>query len=283
MSENQAYFIVARGGRQIDLVQRAQFSKGVYNKILVNYDRNWAVELDFDPVLDEEFGITVNKQQVVISERMWAILEDQGVGQMVKGLWTEVSRAKIEKKATEQASQTTARESEQIMSESEKFIRKPVKPSPERERKAKDRVVEEAEKKAKETGKPKDEHVVEIVKETQDRPYRVMLESKEGAPFFRMEQFGAQKRLYINTTHPFFSDLYAGPDATPRMKTALELLLFSVGSCELDATGDMELFYQTERGEWSKRLRIHLALLDRREPVEDAESAIDAAAEAVGS
>lgn len=279
MSENQAYFIVCRAGRQIDLVQRAQFPKDAYNKVLQVYDRNWAVELDFDPVLDEEFGITVNKQQVTISERMWAILDDQGVGQMVKGLWDTVSKAKKNAKAAKESTETAAKESEQIMSESEKFIRKPVKPSPEKETKAKERVEEAAEKKAKETGKQKDEHVLEIVKETQERPYKVMLESKEGAPFFRMEQFGAQKRLYVNTAHPFYPDLYSGPDSTPRVKTALELLLFAIGSCELDATDDMELFYQTERGEWSKRLKIALALLDRREPLEAAEAANDAAIE----
>lgn len=279
MTEYQAYFIVCRAGRQIDLVQRPQFPKEAYNRQLSIYDRNWAVELDFDPVLDEEFGITVNKQQVGISERMWAILDDQGVGQMVKGLWDSFGKAKKDARAAKESAETVARESEQIMSESEKFIRKPIKPSPEKETKAKERVEEAAEKKAKETGKPKDEHVLEIVKETQERPYKVMLESKEGAPFFRMEQFGAQKRLYVNTAHPFYSDLYSGPDATPRVKTALELLLFAVGSCELDATGDMELFYQTERAEWSKRLKVALALLDRREPVEDAESANDAAAE----
>ena len=88
-----------------------------------------------------------------------------------------------------------------------------------------------------------------------------------------MDQFGAQKRLFINTAHLFYSDLYSGPGATPRVKTALELLLFAIGSCELGTTDDMELFYQMERSEWSKRLKIHLSLLDRRDPVEDAESA----------
>jgi hypothetical protein len=279
MADNNAYFIVCRAGRQIDLVERACFPKDADNKVIINYDRNWAVEVDFDPVLDEDFGITVNKQQVVISERMWAILDDQGVGQMVKALWESIGKARKEKKAADEATDTTAKESEQIMSEADKFVRKAVKPSPEKETKAKERVVEEAAKKAKETGKPAAEHVAEIAKQTQEHPYKVMLEAKEGAPFFRTEQFGAQKRLFINTAHAFYSDLYSGPDATARVKTSLELLLFAIGSCELDATEDMELFYQMERAEWSKRLKVALTLLDRREPVEDAESADAATAE----
>ena len=279
MKENQAYFIVCRAGRQVDLVQQAQFPKNAFNKVLGNNDRNWAVELDFDPVLDEDFGITVNKQQVVMSERMWAILADQGVGQMVKALWETANKARKEKKADDEAADNKPKESEQIMSESDKFIRKTAKPSREKETKAKERVIAEAEKQAKETGKPVEEHTEAIVEQTKRDPYKLILEKREGAPFFRMEQFGAQKRLFINTAHLFYSDLYSGPGATPRVKTALELLLFAIGSCELDATEEMELFYQMERAEWSKRLRVHLTLLDKREPVEDAESSDAAVAE----
>jgi len=279
MKETEAYFIVCRAGRQIDLVQKAQFSKDAFNKQLQNYDRNWAVEIDFDPVLDEDFGITVNKQQIVISERMWAILEDQGVGQMVKALWEKCNKDRNIKKAKKDAAETSLKASEQVMAESDKFIRKPVKASPEKEAKAKKLVVDEAEKKAVVSGKPADVHVEEIVKLMRGQPYKVMLENKEGASFFRMEQFGAQKRLFINTAHSFYSDLYSGPDATPRVKTVLELLLFAIGSCEIDATADMELFYQMERSEWSKRLNVSLALFDRRDPVEDAEVAESAAAE----
>jgi hypothetical protein len=280
MADNNSYFIICRAGRQIDLVTHAHFPKDAYNKVIINYDRNWAVEIDFDPVLDEEFGITVNKQQVVISERLWAILDDQGVGQMVKALWESIGKARKQKKAAEQAADVSAKESEQIMSESEQFVRKAAS-SPEKEMKAKERVFEEAEKKSKETGKPKEVFLAEIAQQSKEHPNRVMLENREGAPFFRTEQFGAQKRLFINTAHEFFSDLYSGPDATPRVRTALELLLFAIGSCELDATGDLEIFYQMERAEWSKRLKVVLALLDRRDPVEDAESADSALSESV--
>ncbi len=282
MRDNNAHFIVCRAGRQIDLIARAQFSKDAYNRVLDTYDRNWAVELDFDPVLDEDFGITVNKQQVAVSERLWAIFDDRGLGQMTKALWESLAKIRKGKKAEADAADKTAKESEQIMSETDKFIRKPVKPSPEKEEKAKERVVEEAKKKAEETGKPAEEHLEELASQTKAEPYKVLLESKESAPFFRMELFGAQKRLFINTAHAFYSDLYAGPDATRRLKTALELLLFSIGSCELDATEDMELFYQVERAEWSKRLKVAMTLLDRREPVEEAESAEAAAAETEG-
>lgn len=279
MKENQAYFIVTRSGRQIDLVRLAGFPKEAYNKALQNYDRNWAVELDFDPVLDEDFGITVNKQQVSISDRMWEIFESQGVGAMVKALWEAHSQDRSKMKSKQESDEGKVKDSEEIMAEAEKFTRKPKITSPEKEQKAKQKVLDEAEKQAQETGRPKDEHVVEIIKITTERPYRVILEEREGLPFFSMDQFGAQKRLFINTSHRFYKDLYSGPNPTTRTKTALELLLYAIGSAEIDSTGDMELFYQNERAEWSKRLNISLSLLDRRDPVEDAESAQDAVME----
>lgn len=279
MKDNNAFFIVSRAGRQIDLITRVQFpSKGETEgtaTTLLNYDRNWAIELDFDPVLDEEFGITVNKQQITLSERMWQILKEQGLPSIIKSLRAAVKsdkRAKIEK---EDSAEESIRTAEQIMAESEKFIRKPTKISPEKEERAKQKVLDEAEKQAKETGKDKGHHVREIIEQIQKRTYRTMLEAREGAPFFRMDQFGAQKRLIINTAHPFFTEVYSGPDSTPRLKASIELLLFAIGSCELDANGDQELFYQEERMEWSKRLRIYLKLLDRIDPSSEAFEAND--------
>src|SRR5262249_24484477 len=132
MSENQAYFIVTRNGRQIDLVRQTHFKKTQFNKSLQNYDRNWAVELDFDPVLDEDFGITVNKQQIDIKERMWDILDDQNVGAMVKALWEQGNKDRATAKADEEQ-KDSARVSEQVMAESEKLFRKPIAPSAEKQ------------------------------------------------------------------------------------------------------------------------------------------------------
>lgn len=84
MKENNAFFITTRAGRQIDLVGKTQFGKPEFT--LGNNDRNWVIELDFDPTLDEEFGITVNKQQVTLSERVWDKLKEEGVPGIIKSL-----------------------------------------------------------------------------------------------------------------------------------------------------------------------------------------------------
>jgi hypothetical protein len=276
MKENNGYFIITRAGRQIDIIDKANFPKEAYNKTIVNNDRNWAVEVDFDPVLDEEFGITVNKQQVNISDRMWAIFDSQGIGPMMKALWQKYQKESQENKAKKDSeeAESEVKESESVMTEAEKFIRKPKKSSPEKESQAKQRVDEEAESKAKETGESKEEHIKKLLKHIKERPYKVMFENKEGMPFFRVEQFGAQKRLHINGAHRFYTDLYS--PATPRSKTALELLLFAIGSCEIESIGDMETFYKVEKIEWSNRLDLFLTTLDKYDPIRDSESAADA-------
>jgi hypothetical protein len=66
--------IVLRAGRQID-VARSQCPWTTFQ----NNDRYIGIEVDFPPTLDEEFSITTSKQQVVLSPRMWDILEENGV------------------------------------------------------------------------------------------------------------------------------------------------------------------------------------------------------------
>ena len=281
MKENNAYFLVTRAGRQIDAVRQARFPKDQYNKSLQNNDRNWAVELDFDPTLDEEFGVTVNKQQISISDRMWDILESQSVGVMVKALWEQYAKDAKATAAKKDSDSNQARTSEEVLQESEKFIKKPKTISPEKEEKAKERVVDDAKKEAEKQGKQLPEVIKEYIENTQKQPFKVLFESREGAPFFRPEQYGSQQRLHINTAHPFYGYFYDSPQSSKHVKDALELLLFTLGGCELDSTDEKELFYQTERNQWSERLNIALKLLDKRDPVEDQNAANDAQSELI--
>jgi hypothetical protein len=47
-----------------------------------------------------------------------------------------------------------------------------------------------------------------------------------------------------------------------RIRASLELLLFVLGQCELDATTPGRVWYTSERIEWSKRLNAALTLLE---------------------
>ncbi|MHC4346689.1 MAG: ATP-binding protein, partial [Planctomycetota bacterium] len=66
MRENNG-IIILRNGRQIDVVT----GQCPWIRNWNIFDRNWKVEIDLPPSLDEEFHITTSKQQVVPSKRMW--------------------------------------------------------------------------------------------------------------------------------------------------------------------------------------------------------------------
>jgi hypothetical protein len=88
-------------------------------------------------------------------------------------------------------------------------------------------------------------------------------------------------RLWINRRHRFYTDIYESAEA--RLRSALELVLLTLGSCEVESEGDRELFYKVERAEWSQRLQTALTILDRHNSVDDAESAAAEAEEVVAA
>ena len=258
-------FIILRAGRQIDVVTENPWHN------FMNNDRYLGIEIDFDPLLDEEFGVTTNKQQINPSERMWEILKQNGVHSALKQLIADYKGANSEDEAATEAGKEKA--SEEIAAATEKFRKQKALPaSPVRERESQKELQAEVDRLQKETGKPKEQ----IVDEIEAKRYKVDYETIPGAPFFRMLQLGGQRRLLINTAHRFYTDLYGGPViASKRVRTALEFLLIVLGECELDSTPEKEKFYRYERNEWSRRLDIMLEELNSRVPVEDVIEASD--------
>jgi len=271
---NHSYFIVTRAGRQIDIIKKPDYPEDKDDATILTYDRNWAVELDFDPILDEEFGITTNKQQVTISERLWTKFASEGIPLMVKSLRKRLQQDKAAIKGDELKAMNAAATSENIMAETEKYVSVgPKNISPEKEEQAARKIKEDAQEKSKQTGKSTEEHERQFQEDAANSPYKVHFEGLEGAPFFRVDFYGPQRRLYINTKHRFFSDIYNSSITDSKFRSSLELLLFVIGNCELESDGEKEIFYKAERPEWSRRLEIALMLLDKVDSTVDAKSA----------
>jgi len=187
------------------------------------------------------------------------------------------------KKETDDLKEETERQraSEEVMKEAAKFSTRPRnKPSDKKQERARQNARSEAKKKAEQTREPEQLVMQGLLEEYSARPFVIEFESLEGAPFYRVEQYGPQVRVWVNRRHRFYTDIYSSADA--RLRSALELLLFTLGTCEVESEGDRELFYSVERTEWSRRLETVLALLDRHASVEDAGSAA-AEAEEVAS
>jgi hypothetical protein len=139
-------------------------------------------------------------------------------------------------------------------------------PAPAKEKKlaeGRKRLRDEAEKVAAETGKSTEEVVRSLEAEWAGKPYKVEKRSIPGGNFFEVEYFGGTKRLWLNTESRFYSDLYAAPGTTPAHRFAMEVLLFSIGECILDARDEFRTVYDVELPMWSRKLEYALAQLAR--------------------
>jgi hypothetical protein len=270
--------VVLRAGRQIDVVD----SKCPWTRFQ-NNDRYIGVEIDFPPVLDEEFSITTSKQQVGLSDRIWDILEHEGVYEAISQMRSRYER---EAKALKDGRmiKDEIRPSEQAMEESQKLLTQtPISETPEKKKESLENLERRSKEKSKESGIPPETIKKEMLLEAQERHFKVEFVDHPGAPFYRVEQAGGQKILYINRGHRFYTDVYAGPNSTFYSKAGLEVLLFVIGDCELRANTDTRLVYQTERAEWSKYLNIALEKLSKWENIPDNYAAEMEAAEAAAA
>jgi hypothetical protein len=261
--------LICREGRQIDCIQPR------WTKFQV-YDRNVKIEIDFDPELDEFFGITTAKQQIGIDDVLWDKLESDGGGN-VRKLVRDIrdrrdeDEAKLKGKEDTAAGKDAPRASEKVMEETEKFKPRADKPSDRKKAKAREELETTATAIAETTGRAREEVLGELEERTAKRRFEVEFQSIPEGPFYRPKRFGEQKRLIINTLHPFYTKVY---DATPEIKAALEVLLFVLAEAELEAEGDQESFYRSARGGWSERLYHALNELRPDEDMRDKAAAV---------
>ena len=109
--------LICRQGRQIDCVA-PEFTK------FQNIDANIKIEIDFDPELDEFFGITTAKQQIVIADEMWERLKQSGktCGDLIMLIRSmrerrEEMRAELKAKAENRETEEAPRRSATAMEE----------------------------------------------------------------------------------------------------------------------------------------------------------------------
>lgn len=265
--------LVCREGRQIDCVSPSWTR-------FQNMDRNVKIEIDFDPSLDEYFGITTSKQRIEIDDVLWDKLQSVGGGnlrRLVDDIRKERDKdlANLKGKEDSESGKAAPRPSEVVMADTEKFKARPDKPSDTKKAKAREALEAAATKESEVSGRPRDTVLKDLEERTTSRRFQVEFQAIPEGPFYRPTRLGEQKRVIINTLHPFYLKVY---DASPETKAALEVLLLVLGEAELEAEGEFESFYRSARLQWSERL--HHALNELR-PDEDMRDKAAAVAESV--
>lgn len=146
---------------------------------------------------------------------------------------------------------------EKVMAETEKFSKQSAADKAAQEQRGEENLKRPAKKQAELTGKSVEEAANEMRAQAKERPYRIEEEDLRGAPFFRVEQVGGQKTIFLNRLHEFYLKLYKGQDTTDRVRDGLALMLLVFGNCELEAAAEeRQRFYVQERQEWSSRLML---------------------------
>jgi len=96
-----------------------------------------------------------------------------------------------------------------------------------------------------------------------------MVKAIDEGPFYIPKRMGEQKRIVLNTSHPFYSRLYA--KASGEVTAALDVLLFVLTDGEIEAHTDRPCaaFYSSERHDWSDLLSHALPSLVPQAKLDD--------------
>lgn len=255
--------IFTRKGRQIDVVSRTELH------VFQNNDRYVGVEIDFPPEMDDLFGVTTSKQTVEMSDRAMTLLRQHKMPVTLSNTRDRYERVAKEAKGREFTGEDKGdgkvkpRTSEKIMEESAPIMHRRPR-SQEQEQEAQenfDRAVKQA---ALAAGVPPAAIEAAKQEEAQERPFKIEFASIIEGPFYRPELRGSQLVVILNTSHPFFTEIYApltGFEGT-RVRVGLELLMFVLGMAETEATTERRDWYRSERGDWSGKLSTVLTRLE---------------------
>ena len=217
--------IFSRNGRLIDVQTRTPWTS------FINNDRYIKVEVEFSATLDEVFGVTTSKQQVTVSPFVWDLLREAGVPKAVEQLRNKVREAKLARRLAALMPRVGERFlSERAMADSggiSHLARGPLQ--------------------------------YDLGLRTS--PYRLMFEDLPAEPFFRINRHGGARTLHLNTAHRFYAQVYDGPGATPEFRSALELLLFSIGDVMLDSAERERPDQHRQLRQWSRRLDLALQMM----------------------
>lgn len=250
----------------VDVFPRSQKdrSSGLGNwPLLQSYAYSWGIEVKFDPVLDEVFGITNDKQGVRPIEDFWRVLTELEIDTAAQreNRWQRTEREKVVP-IVSPAGPTDAELAAQAAD-----VGTSTKPDvPERERvRAREELEKVAEIEAAKGGGDIEKAREALEEESKRRKYRVEYEDVIGGPIYEPRWVGSQVVVYLNRQHQLYQVLYGELVRLggKRAKGAVDLVLIALARAELTVVEEEKsLFYAAQRrAVWSPFLADALANL----------------------
>ena len=236
---------MVRGGREVDY---GWFFLG--SKRRENYDDWWRCEIQFDPILDEAFGITHTKQQVRPKTYLIETLTPD-VEAVARALNTRARKAHLAAKAAERFT-----DSEKLATEREKLLQ----PLPADSRGRDQSVIAQLKKWHPELLKPAPTNG----DRTNQVAYKIVETPVRDTSFFNYARQNGRLILVLNPQHPFYKQIYQqlAESDTPcdqQLRTQLELLLLAAARSEAteDNPGAIAQL-ERQRQRWSDTLATFL-------------------------
>lgn len=229
---------IVRAGREVDY---GWFFMG--SKHRENYDDWWRCEIQFDPVLDEAFGITHTKQQIRPQAHLIEALTPD-LEATARALYSRARKAHLSVKAGERFS-----EAERIANDRDHLLR----PLPS---------VVEPKAKALMKDLEKSHAVLRRPSNDKSSRYTIVEGTVKDASFFAYAYDGEKLVLVLNPDHPFYREIYKplADGDNPRdqqLRAKLELLLLAAARSEA-ATRGKDQTLAKHRLDWSNTLAAFL-------------------------
>jgi len=269
MKQNQSEFIICRSGRQMSLQRTTKYPNENNNNTLVNYDRFWAMELDFPAVLDDEFNVSANKQSASPSDEIWQLLEDYGVPairQSMKSTFKELNdKLQRDRDAAKEKADEYGTPTDEIMEKTDMFdspaeVTQAIRDAIEQDK------VKVTNEKIKEGIKP------EVAKKEADAEvkgleYEFLFDNfGDVASFYKPKMKGRKIKVILNTGHAFYKHLYSKADSTVRKSLRLMVGVLAKSEIMSAANENSKDWYLIERRNWSSRLQTALSIQEGLEP-----------------
>jgi len=276
-----------RGGRELDTVHVFPSENGLGEwPLLQSYAYHWGVEVSFEAVLDEAFGVGHDKQSVRPIEDFWRVLHEAKVDELLQHeqQWQANVRSQAQITAAEEELKNPDDAGAMAAAAVASDVLGKLPVPPDEQERAKETISKEVKKRAQKEQIPEDEAAKAIEADALQKPYKIEYFESEGGPFFKPSHGnGLQKVAMINKKHPFFENFYSQLvlDKNAKAVGAIDLMLVGMADYELGAAVPTKLVLQHLREErLSPFLKValqHLADIetpsrpDGEEPAETSE------------
>jgi len=254
MNRNKGALTLTRAGRQMSVVSSLQFPTKENNFDITNNHRNWNVEVDFHPGLDEQFHVPSSKQSASPGVEAWLEFEKHKMHLVIsemKSDWDKQNAIRRNKLKAQSREDGTHKVVQDVITEVRK---KDIKSgTPEDVIEAIENKKEQIKSQLNTNGKTTTSEIKNILEEV-DLDFEFREESRPESPFYRVQLDGntGQVAIYLNTAHLFYQTLFT--NVSVAQQDALKYLIYSIADTELNASPQGRLWYKRHRPLWSEKL-----------------------------